>query len=50
MKQNYTALNEELLGDLPAVYEDRLHFFSPLLATVRETERETNKRDRKRQR
>lgn len=34
MKLNYNNLNEELLEDLPALYEDRLNFFNPLLATV----------------
>lgn len=33
-KSNYTALNDELLRDLPALYEDRIPFFDPALATV----------------
>jgi len=37
MKQNYANLNEELLADLPALYEDRLSFFNPLLATYMST-------------
>ena len=32
-KQNYTALNQELMRDLPALYEDRLKFFDPCFAT-----------------
>jgi len=32
-KQNYRALNEELLHDLPLLYEDRVKFFGPLMAT-----------------
>jgi hypothetical protein len=32
-KSNYTALNDELLRDLPALYEDRIPFFDPALAT-----------------
>jgi hypothetical protein len=31
-KQNYKALNEELIKDMPALYEDRVPFFGPLMA------------------
>jgi len=37
MKLNYNNLNMELLEDLPALYEDRLTFFNPLLATYMTT-------------
>jgi len=32
-KTNFAALNEELLEDLPKLYEDRIPFFDPLIAT-----------------
>lgn len=35
-KQNYKNLNEELLNDLPLLYEDRFKFFGPLMANVKE--------------
>lgn len=33
-KLNYHTLNEELLEDLPALFEDRIPFFNPVFATV----------------
>lgn len=32
-KQNYRALNDELLHDLPLLFEDRIKFFGPLMAS-----------------
>lgn len=33
-KVNYHKLNEELQKDIPALIDDRTHFFDPALATV----------------
>jgi hypothetical protein len=33
-KKNYNALNDELLRDMPALFEDRIPFFDPVFATV----------------
>lgn len=33
-KANYQTLHEELLKDLPLLYEDRIPFFDPVFATV----------------
>jgi len=32
-KSNYTSLNNELLHDMPALFEDRIPFFDPIIAT-----------------
>lgn len=33
-KTNYRSLNDELLRDLPLLFEDRIQFFGPLMANV----------------
>jgi hypothetical protein len=33
-KANYANLTDELMTDMPALYEDRVPFFDPVFATV----------------
>jgi hypothetical protein len=33
-RQNYTSLNDELMRDMPKLYNDRIPFFDPAFATV----------------